>query len=70
MAVIRKMPGSADAPECVRMMELIQTQSAKTLVQWAVAFAKERYLPLNGDARLTAVVAACEAHPVRPIQRS
>lgn len=33
MAAIRKMTGNADAPECMRMMELIQMQSAKTLVQ-------------------------------------
>lgn len=59
MAKLRKTLGRIDAPETVALMRLIETQSGKTLTHWAVSFARERYLPLCRDLRLTAAVEAC-----------
>lgn len=46
MAKLRKMLGSADAPETVALMRAIETQSRETLARWALDCAEQRYLPL------------------------
>lgn len=67
MAKLRKMLGSIQSEECVRLMGLIETQSRATLAAWAVEFAANRYLPLwkaacPEDGSLDAAVEACRAH--------
>ncbi len=44
MAKLRKMLGSVNQPEVVRLMRMIETQSSKTLAKWAADCAEERYL--------------------------
>ena len=63
---LRKMLGKMDSPECQALMRQMETQSKQTLTAWAVAYAKERYLPLYQSAcpaeeRLPAALKACEA---------
>ena len=47
---LRKMLGKMDSPECQALMRQMETQSKQTLAAWAVAYAKERYLPLYQSA--------------------
>ena len=63
---LRKMLGKMDSPECQALMRQMETQSKQTLAAWAVAYAKERYLPLYqsaypAEARLPAALEACAA---------
>ena len=63
---LRKMLGKMDSPECQALMRQMETQSKQTLAAWAVAYAKERYLPLYQSAypaeeRLPAALEACAA---------
>ena len=64
---LRKMLGSADHPEIVRLMRLIETQSKATLTRFAVDYAAAHYLPITDqllpeEARLREAVAAVHAH--------
>ena len=64
---LRKMLGKMDSPECQALMRQMETQSKQTLAAWAVAYAKERYLPLYQSAypaeeRLPAALEACAAY--------
>lgn len=66
MAKLRKMLGNIQSQECMEMKGLIETQCHHTLSAWAVAFAKESYLPIYaaecGSSCLEDAVAACEAY--------
>ena len=58
MPKLRKMLGDARHPTVLSLMRLMETQSHKTLVRWAVDCVRTRYLPLTEDARLCAALAA------------
>ena len=60
MPKLRKMLGDARHPTVLSLMRLMETQSHETLVRWATACVRERYLPLAEDARLFAALAAAE----------
>ena len=67
MAKLRKMLGDIESQECILLMRLIKTQSKETLAAWAVAYAKDNYLPVYeaecpGDRRLHDTIAACEEY--------
>ena len=67
MPNLRKMLGNVQSEECRSLMRLMETQSKKTLADWAVAYAKAHYLPVfeaacPGERRLAETVAACEAY--------
>ena len=67
MQKLRKMLGDPKSPECVSLMRLMETQSKATLVNWAIAFAKQEYLEIYQaecprDTRLCDAVRACEAY--------
>ena len=47
---LRKTLGNMESPECQSLMRQMETQSRQTLATWAVAYAKERYLPIYQDA--------------------
>lgn len=47
----RKMLGNPNSPACQRMMRQIETQSRETLARWALAFARERYVPIFQEQR-------------------
>ena len=60
MPRLHKMLGDARHPTVLSLMRLMETQSHETLVRWAAACVRERYLPLAEDARLFAALAAAE----------
>ena len=60
MPRLHKMLGDARHPTVLSLMRLMETQSHETLVHWATACVRERYLPLSEDARLSAALAAAE----------
>lgn len=67
MPNLRKMLGNVQSEECRSLMRLMETQSKRTLANWAVAYAKTYYLPVfeaecPEEQRLTETVAACEAY--------
>jgi hypothetical protein len=66
MQKLRKMLCDIDSPEVKSLMALIETQSKKTLSEWAIAFAKERYLPIYegycNNYRLSQILTECEAY--------
>lgn len=54
---LRKMLGSADHPAVIRLMRLIETQSAETLRRWTAVEVRDHMLPIAGDdAALTHAV--------------
>lgn len=64
---LRKMLGSADHPQIVRLMRLIETQSKATLTRFAAEYAAAHYLPITDalipeEPRLRAAVDAVHAH--------
>ena len=46
MPKLRKMLGNVNAPECIALMRLIETQSKDTLGSWAVNYVKDNYLKI------------------------
>lgn len=67
MAKLRKMLGDVNSPECMALMRLIETQSRHTLADWAVAYAREKYLPIyerafTDDARLRETLDGCDVY--------
>ena len=75
MAKLRKMLGRADAPVCVELMSLMDTQSTATLARWAVEYAVRRVLPLCPSSTLQEAVDACGAYcsgkqPLRAVKPS
>lgn len=67
MAKLRKMLGSAEAPQVITLMEMIETQSKTTLARWAAAYAEEHYLAIYqkaypDDGRLRALLASVKAY--------
>lgn len=51
---LRKMLGSAEHPTVVKLMRTIETQSLKTISEWAVDYAENYYLPvLKNGCELT-----------------
>ena len=59
MAKLTKMLGRADAPVCVELMRLMDTQSTATLAKWAVEYAAQHALPLCPSVTLQEAVEAC-----------
>ncbi|MBQ8555003.1 MAG: hypothetical protein IJ438_03915 [Clostridia bacterium] len=60
---LRKMLGSVDYPEILRLMRLIGTQSSQPLAAFAADYAAAHYLPIAGkDARLVAALEAVRSH--------
>lgn len=64
---LRKMLGSADHPEIIRMMQLIETQSKATLTCFSADYAEAHYLPITDalipeERRLRDALAAVRAH--------
>ena len=59
---LRKMLGSADHPQIIRMMRLIETQSKATLAAFTAAYVEKHYLPIARDEKLAAVLAAVRAY--------
>ena len=64
---LRKMLGSADHPEIIRLMRLIETQSKATLARFSADYAEAHYLPITDallpeEARLRDALAAVRAH--------
>lgn len=67
MPKLRKMLGNPDAPECLALMRLMETQSAETLAVWAIDYAKNHYLSIYekeypADTRFHGLIAVCEAY--------
>ena len=67
MPNLRKMLGNVQSEECRSLMRLMETQSKRTLANWAVAYAKAYYLPVfeaecPEDRCLAETVAACESY--------
>ncbi|MBR6812513.1 MAG: hypothetical protein IKM51_03980 [Oscillospiraceae bacterium] len=63
MAALRKTLGSADHPTAKKIINLLSTQSLKTLVEWSCDYAEDYYMPILRDKnavdeRLTAVIGA------------
>ena len=61
------MLGDISSRECTALMELIQTQSGRTLAAWAVSYASEHYLPIYqseypGSRVLSNTIALCEEY--------
>lgn len=57
MAKLRKMIGKVDSPHVISLMELIETQSKRTIVKWCNEYAREHILSIYekdypGDLRL------------------
>lgn len=50
MAKVRKMLGKSDSPYIISLMELIETQSKKTIVKWCNEYAREHILPIYEKA--------------------
>ena len=66
MVKLRRMLGDIQSQECVSIMRLIETQSAKTLAVWAIGYAKAQYLPIYereclNQPRLREITTACES---------
>ena len=59
---LRKMLGSVDHPQIIRLMRLIGTQRKTTLAAFAVDYAAAHYLPIAQDEALASVVQAVSAH--------
>ncbi len=61
----RKIICAVDAPEVEALMRLFETQSKRTLGQWALRYAEEHFLPVYAksfsDARLRDAMAAARA---------
>lgn len=49
MPQLRKTLGDVHSQTCLQLMRLIETQSRETLAQWAIGYARERYLPICRD---------------------
>ena len=67
MPKLRKMLGDVNAKECLDLMQLIETQSVRTLATWAVGYAKNNYLWIYedaaaGDLKPREAVTACEEY--------
>lgn len=67
MPKLRKMLGDIHSRECIEMMRLIETQSAKTLAAWAVTYAKNHYLEIYEtecpeNSHLKDTISACEEY--------
>ncbi len=60
--VLRKMLGSVDHPQIVRLMRLIETQSKNTLAVFTAEYVAAHYLPIAQDEILSAAVEAVRAH--------
>ena len=64
---LRKMLGDVNSPEVTKLMRLIETQSLKTLANWAIESARDNYLPIfeaesPGDGRPRAALNSCRAY--------
>ena len=64
---LRKMLGDVNSPEVTKLMRLIETQSLKTLANWAIEYARDNYLPIfeaesPGDGRPRAALNSCRAY--------
>ncbi len=64
MAKLRKMLGDIKSDECINLMKLIETQSHRTLADWAIMYAEENYLDIfleyfPEDVSLKSAIAAC-----------
>lgn len=64
---LRKMLCDINSEECINLMRLIETQSKKTLANWAVQYAKENYLKIfesvcPDNTSFKEAIAACEEH--------
>ncbi len=60
---LRKMLGSVDHPQIIRLMRLIETQSKSTLAAFAADYVSVHYLPIAGeDARLSEALEAVRTH--------
>ena len=64
---LRKMLGDVNAPSCVALRELIDTQSKETIRKWCLGYAEGRILPIFekhciGDNRPRNAI--CAAHDV------
>lgn len=67
MPKLRKMLGDSNSQECIELMQLIETQSQKTLAGWAIAYAKSNYLAIyeaecSKDLRLQDIISVCEEY--------
>lgn len=67
MAKLRKMLGDIKSTECINLMNLIETQSHKTLSKWAINYAEENYLSIfleevPQDDSLKSTIAACKEY--------
>lgn len=67
MAKLRKMLGNIQSQTCKDLMALLETQNKRTLIAWAVGYAKARYLPLYislhpEEHRLTEICDTCAAY--------
>ena len=64
---LRKMLGSADHPQIIRLMRLIGTQSKATLTRFAAEYVAAHYLPITealipDEPRLRTAIDAVRAH--------
>ena len=59
---LRKMLGSVDHPQIIRLMRLIETQSKTTLAAFAADSAAAHYLPIAQEEALSDVVQAVRVH--------
>ena len=64
---LRKMLGDVNAPSCVALRNLIDTQSKDTIRKWCLAYAEEKLLPVfekhcPGDERPRNAVNAARAY--------
>ena len=63
MTKLRKTLGDIRSETCRQLMDVIQTQSLRTLAVWAIGYAKEKYLPLCCEdcPELSRIVSDCAA---------
>ena len=59
---LRKMLGSVDHPQIIRMMRLIETQSRSTLAAFTADYVAAHYLPIAQDNTLQEAVEAVRMH--------
>lgn len=75
MPKLRKMLGDVQTPECLALMRLMETQSERTLAEWAIYYAKQTYLPIYAERcpenlRLAEIITGCETYLQGNIERS
>ncbi|MBQ3077104.1 MAG: hypothetical protein IJC43_04530 [Clostridia bacterium] len=68
MAKLKKMLGDLNSPQCAALSRKMESMEQEKLAKWAVAYAKERYLPITlshytgTETYLDEAISACELY--------